>query len=203
MLAAIRRHRLLVVSLAIAGVAAGFGLSGSHHHGSGYQSKSVIQLLRGIQVHSMRKTIGSAQFWRNVAGQRPYFMNGTPGWIVIVGPANATKSHITTQPVSGRVFDITATASSPHQAASMVRAVTTDFDLFMHNGASLIHILTYATNPVPVASSSSSSSVEYGSIGLGAGLGLGLLLAASLAAFPASGRDWGDRPGRRGRAAAT
>ena len=202
MLTAIRRCRLLVVSLAIAGVAAGFGLSGSHHHGSGYQSKSVIQLLPGIQVHSMRKTIGSAQFWRNVAGQRPYWMNGTPGWIVIVGPANATKSHITTQPVSGRVFDITATASSPHQAANLVRAVTTDFDLFMHNGARLIHILTYATTPRAVTSGGSSS-VEYGSMGLGAGLGLGLLLAASLAAFPAPRRDPGDRPGRRGRAAAT
>jgi hypothetical protein len=49
---------------------------------------------------------------RNVAGQRPYYMSGTPGWIVILGPPNATKSHITTQPVSGRVFDITATAGS-------------------------------------------------------------------------------------------
>jgi hypothetical protein len=196
MLAAIRRYKLVVVSLAIIGLAAGFGLSGPRHHGGGYQSKSLIRLLPGIQVHSMRKSIASAQFWRNVAGQRPYHMNGTPGWIVILGPANATKSHITTQPVSGRVFTITATASWPHQAASLVRAVTKDMDLFMMNGARQISILTYATNPVPVASSSTSS-VEYGSIGFGAGLGLGLLPASALAAFPAPRRDRGGRHGRR------
>jgi len=182
MLAAIRRFRLLVVSLAIVGVAAGFGVSGSgSRHGGGYQSKSVIQLLPGFQVHSARKDIGSANFWRNVAGQRPYHMNGTPGWIVIPGKANELKSHITTQPVSGRVFNITATEPTPHPAAWMVRSVTEDFVLFEMNGAREIRILTWATNPVVA---SSSPSVEYGSIGFGAGLGLGLLLASALAAFP-------------------
>jgi hypothetical protein len=187
MLAAMRRYRLLVVSLAIAGLAAGFGLSGSHHR-SGYQSKSVIQLLPGFQVHSARKLIGSAIFWRNVAGQRPYQMSGTRGWIVIAGTANTTKAMITTRPISGRVFEITATAPSPRQAASLARDVTTDFDIFMHNGARLIHILTHATNPVPL-SNSASPSVEYGSIGFGAGLGLGLLLASALAALPGRRQD--------------
>jgi hypothetical protein len=181
MLASIRRFKLLVVSVAIIGVAAGFGLSGSHRHVSGYQSSSVIRLLPGIQVHSMRQTIAGSQFWRNVAGQRPYFMHGTPGWIVLLGPANATKSHITTQPVSGRVFEITATEPTPHKAASLVRAVTTAFDIFMHNGARLIQIPTYATTPKAVMTGGRSSSpVEYGSVGFGAGLGLGLLLAAAL-----------------------
>ena len=64
----------------------------------------------------------------------------------------------------------------------MVRAVTTDFDLSWRPGSKIwLHVLTYATNPVPVAGS---PVVEYGSIGLGLGLALGLLLAAGLDAFP-------------------
>ena len=96
--------------------------------------------------------------------------------------ANELKSHITTQPVSGRVFTITATASTPHEAASLARSVTTDLADFMYPGSKTwLHVATYATNPVPVAGS---PVAEYGSIGLGLGLALGLLLAAAMGSFP-------------------
>jgi hypothetical protein len=187
MIAAILRFRLVVISLAIIGLAAGFGLSarsGSRHI-EGYQSKSVLHLQRGVQVHSMRKLIGSAIFWRNVAGQRPYRMYGAPEWITMPGSANALKAQITTQPVSGRVFTITATEPTPHLAAIMVRDVASDLGYFMSPGSKIwLRVLTYATNPKPVWSGGSSSPVEYGSIGFGAGLGLGLLLASALAALP-------------------
>ena len=178
-----RHLRLIVVMLAIAVAAAGFGFSQAHHQFSGYQSKSVIRLLPGFQVHSARKAIGSATFLRNVVNERHSTQDGFPGWIHLPGTANALKAQITTQPISGRVFSISATAGTPRQAVSLVRAVTTDFDLFMRNGAGEIRIITLATNAVPV-SSSSVPSVEYGSIGLGVGLGLGLLLAAALGSFP-------------------
>jgi len=67
----------------------------------------------------------------------------------------------------------------------MVRAVTTDLDLYIMNGKRLVRILTYATNPVPV----SSPWVAPGSVGLGSGLGLGLLLAAALGEFPERRRE--------------
>jgi hypothetical protein len=186
MIAAIRRYRLVVISLAIIGLAAGFGLSGSgSRHIEGYQSKSILHLQRGVQVHSMRKLIGSSLFWRNVAGQRPYRMYGAPAWITMPGPANELKAQITTQPVSGRVFTITATEPAPHLAAIMVRDVTLDFAYFDRPGSKIwLRVLTYATNPVAVSSGGGSSPVESGSIGFGAGLGLGLLLASALAAFP-------------------
>jgi hypothetical protein len=180
MLVTIRRFKLVVIGLAIAGLGAGLGVSASQH--GGYTSRSVLKIDRGVQVHSMRKAINDAAFWRNVVGDRPYRMNGYPGWIVLAGTANEVKSRITTQPVSGRVFTITATASTPHQAASLVRAVTTDFALSMRPGSKIwLHVLTYATNPVAVTSI---SSVIPGSIGVGCGLALGLLLATALSAFP-------------------
>jgi hypothetical protein len=54
-------------------------------------------------------------------------MSGTPGWIVILGPGERDEVYITTEPVSGRVFTITATAKAPREAASLVRTVTKDF----------------------------------------------------------------------------
>jgi len=182
MLASIRRFKLVVISLAIVGLGTAIGVAASRH--TGYTSRSVLQLLPGVQVHSMRKTINAASFWRNVVNDRHSTRDGYPGWIHLPGMANEAKSHITTQPVSGRVFTITATASTPHQAASMVRAVRTDFDLYMRPGSqSWLRILTYATNPVRV----SSPWVADVSIGLGSGLGLGLLLAAALGELPDGG----------------
>jgi hypothetical protein len=178
MLASIRRFELIVIALAIVGLGAGIGVSASQH--SGHTSRSVLKIDRGVQVHSTRKIIGSAGFWRNVVGDRPYHMNGFPGWIVLPGSANEVKSHITTQPVSGRVFTITAMASTPHEAASMVRNVTRDFADYMSPGSKTwLHVLTYATNPVAI----SSPWVEPVSIGLGCGLALGLLLSAAMGSF--------------------
>jgi hypothetical protein len=178
-LTAVRRLKLIVIALAIVGLGTGIAVSASQH--SGYTSRSVLHIDRGVQVHSMRKVIGSAGFWRNVVGDRPYHMNGFPGWIVLAGSANELKSHITTQPVSGHVFTITATASTPHEAASLVRVVTQDVADYMRPGSKIwLRVLTYATNPV----AQSSPWVEPVSIGLGAGLALGLLLSAALSAFP-------------------
>lgn len=176
---AIGRFRLVVIVLAIVGLGTGLGLSASQD--SGYRSSSVLHIQRGVQVHSMRKEIGSAAFWRNVVGDRPYHMNGYPGWTVLAGPANVVKSHVTTQPVSGRVFTITATASTPRHAASLVRAVTRDFADYTRPGSKIwLRVLTYATNPVAAGPG---PLVTYGSMGLGCGLALGLLLAAALGSF--------------------
>jgi len=183
MLSSIRRFKLVVIALAIVGVGTGIGVSASQH--SGYQSTEVVQLLPGAQDHLMRKIMGSAGFLRNVVGDRPYHMNGTPGWIVLNEPANEVKAHFTTQPVSGHVFSVTATTSTPHEAASLARTLTTDFRLYMSPGSKHWMRIVTAHPTTPVALSS--SWVEPASIGLGLGLALGLLLSAAFGAFPGRG----------------